>query len=90
MSPIRIGPSNFCAGAYVDIVASSRCNLFLNAAQTYDDAVSNSAIVTKFSVTADDDAAKMVDDKVATYLNFAWQLDTREYLNKLVLDMIKK
>ena len=46
------------------------------------DAVANAAVVSELGVSADDDAAKMVDDEVTTYADLARQLDARNYLDE--------
>lgn len=83
--PQHLGP---CPNVHV--IAYLRRAWLVDTPQAHHHAIADAAVVTKAGITADDDAAEVVDHKVLAQLHLTWQFDAGDDLNELVQNLVNE
>ena len=84
------GAKDLGAGADVDAVADDRRAALVGVAQTHGDAVADTAIVAENSISADDDAAEVVNHEAAAKCYFTWKLNSGQYFGQDFQQLIEE
>jgi hypothetical protein len=83
-------PQYLCAGTYVNAISYNRRAAVACVLQSHSYSIPNDAIVSKNSVAADDDSAKMLDPEPAAKRHFTWKLDASKYLGNHLQNLIEE
>jgi len=75
LSPMQMSPKTFAPVPISTLFPIRGRARMIDALQTHDDSVAYAAVVAEFRITADDNAAEVIDDEVASDLHFARQID---------------
>ncbi len=90
LSPIRIGPSSFAPAPMSTLLPMIGATFFLHAAQSDHDAVADTTIVAEPGIAANDDAAEMIDDEIASDFGLARHLDAGDDLDQFEQDLVEQ
>lgn len=74
----------------VDIIADHRRSRLIDSREPDDDAIANSAVVTKLSIATNDDSAKMIYGEIAADLSLAWQFDSSYDLDEFERNAVEQ
>src|SRR4051794_38163145 len=81
---------NYCPGTDVYTVAEHRSAALTCAPQADGDTVTDDAVVSEYSITANNDAAKMFYTKSSSQRDLTGQVDARQYLAQKFQEPVKK
>ena len=83
-------PQKLSAGADVEIIADDGCLGLVDPAEPDDDPISYAAVVAESGITADYNAAEMIDHEIAADFDLARQFDSGDDLDQFKRDPIQQ